>query len=110
MPLSEDEQRILRQIEEQLQTDPGLAGALSPSGLYRSSARSVRWAVLGMVGGLALVVAALQIHFLLAFAGFGVMLVSTVVLESHLRAMGKAGLQDVAASIRHARGRVRPRD
>ena len=44
MPLSEEEQRILRQIEEQLQSDQRFANAVSSSGLYRHSARTLRWA------------------------------------------------------------------
>lgn len=103
MPLSEDEQRILRQIEEQLQADPKFAQAVSSSGLYRHSARTVRWAVLGIVGGLALLIVALQVHFVLAFVGFIVMLVSAVVVERQVRAMGRAGLQDVAGALRGSR-------
>jgi hypothetical protein len=110
MPLSEDEQRILRQIEEQLQNDPKFAQAVSPSGLYRHSARTLRWAVLGAVFGLVLLVALLQVHFLLAFVGFLVMLVSAVVIEGQIRAMGRAGIQDVASAVRNARSSVqRPR-
>jgi hypothetical protein len=103
MPLSDDEQRILRQIEEQLQNDPKFAQAVSPSGLYRHSARTLRWAVLGAVVGLVLMIVLLQVHFLLAFVGVLVMLGSAVVIEGQVRAMGKAGLQDVAASLRNAR-------
>lgn len=106
MPLSEDEQRILRQIEEQLENDPKFAQAVSPSGLYRHSARTVWWAVLGAVGGLAMLLVLLQFHFVLAFAGFIVMLVCVAVIERQLRAMGRAGLQDVAASLRNTRQRV----
>jgi hypothetical protein len=106
MPLSEDEQRILRQIEEQLQNDPKFAQAVSPSGLYRHSARTLRWAVLGAVVGLVLLIALLQVHFLLAFVGFLVMLVSAVVIEGQVRAMGRAGIQDVASAVRNARSSV----
>lgn len=111
MPLSEDEQRILRQIEEQLQNDPKFAQAVSPSGLYRHSARTLRWAVLGAVVGLVLLIVLLQVHFLLAFLGFVVMLGSAIVIEGQVRAMGKAGIQDVAATLRSARmGAQRQRD
>jgi hypothetical protein len=106
MPLSEDEQRILRQIEEQLENDPKFAQAVSSSGLYRHSARTVWWAVLGVVAGLALLLVLLQVHFVLAFAGFVVMLACAAVIERQLRAMGRAGIQDVAASLRSTRQRV----
>jgi hypothetical protein len=103
MPLSEDEKRILREIEEQLQADPKFAQAVSSSGLYRHSAKTLRWAALGIVGGLALLIAALQVHFVLAFVGFVVMLASAVVVERQVRAMGRAGLQDVAGAFKGGR-------
>lgn len=109
MPLSEDEQRILRQIEEQLQSDPKFANAVSSSGLYKHSARTLRWAVVGLVGGLVLLVVGLQVHFLAAFLAFAVMLGCLVVIERNARAMGKAGIQDVAASLRNARQSARTR-
>ena len=49
MGLSDDEQRILRQIEEELQNDTRFADAVSPSGLYRHSAKLVRWSIAGLV-------------------------------------------------------------
>lgn len=112
MPLSDDEQRILRQIEEQLQTDQKFAQLASPAGLYRQSARSVRWAILGAVVGLVLTVVALQVHFLLAFVGFLFMLGCVLVIERQLRAIGKVGVQDIAASLRNSRiatARIRDR-
>lgn len=103
MPLSDDEQKILRQIEEQLQTDQRFAQLASPAGLYRQSARSVRWAVLGVVAGLVVTVVALQVHFLLAFVGFLIMLGCALVIERQLRAIGKVGVQDIAATLRNSR-------
>lgn len=112
MPLSDDEQRILRQIEEQLQTDQKFAQLASPAGLYRQSARSVRWAILGAVAGLLITVVALQVHYLLAFVGFLVMLGCVLMIERQLRAIGKVGVQDIAASLRNSRiasSRIRDR-
>lgn len=103
MPLSEDEQRILRQIQEQLETDERFASAVSSSGLYKHAVRSVRWAVLGAVVSLAFLVFALRIHFLLAFVGFLGMLACVLVIERQLRAMSKVGLKDVAATLRSSR-------
>ena len=46
MPLSEDEQRILREIEENLSvTDPKLVQQVSDTTLYRHSARVIKWSV-----------------------------------------------------------------
>ncbi len=75
MPLSEDEQRILRQIEEQFyESDPKFAQQVGTSSIYRHALRRIRWAVLGLVAGLAFLIATLQIHFLVAFLGFLIML------------------------------------
>ena len=57
MPLSEDEQRILREIEENLSaTDPKLVQQVSDTTLYRHSARVIKWAVVGFIAGLLLMV------------------------------------------------------
>lgn len=101
--LSDDEQRILRQIEQELQNDSKFAQAVSPSGLYTHSVRTVRWAIVGLVVSLAVLVALLQIHFLAAFSVFLVMVALLAVIERNARAMGKAGIQDVAGAIRKAR-------
>ncbi|MFM8417316.1 MAG: DUF3040 domain-containing protein, partial [Actinomycetota bacterium] len=65
MPLSDDEQQILRQIEQDLKTDERFAQAVSSKGLYRHSARTTWWAGVGIVVSLALVIVGLQFHFLL---------------------------------------------
>lgn len=70
MALSDDEQRILRQIEQELQNDSKFAQAVSPSGLYTHSVRTVRWAIVGLVVSLAVLVVLLQVHFIAAFAVF----------------------------------------
>lgn len=103
MALSENEQRILRQIEEELENDSKFAQAVSPSGLYTHSVKTVRWAALGLVVCLVLLVVLLQIHYLAAFATFVGMLALLAVIERNARAMGKAGFQDVAGAIRNAR-------
>jgi hypothetical protein len=109
VPLSDNEQRILREIEAQLKTDEKFAHAVSSSGLYRHSARRVWWALLGMVLSLIGVVASLQIHFLVAFVAFIAMLGCALVIERQLRLIGRAGVQDIAQSIRKPRVKF-PRD
>ena len=101
--LSDDEQRILREIEQQLETDERFAQAVSPSGLYRHSVRTVRWAILGVGAGLVITVAALQVHFLASFVGFLTMLLCGLVIERQVRLMGKAGVQDLAQTLRQPR-------
>ncbi|MEY4362184.1 MAG: hypothetical protein RL391_1490 [Actinomycetota bacterium] len=106
MSLSDDEQRILRQIEAELQNDSDFAKAVSPSGLYQHSVRLVRWSVLGLIACVALLVVALQLHFVAAFVVFIGMLVLLAVIERNARAIGRAGIQDVAGAIRKARAGV----
>ncbi len=75
MPLSEDEQRILREIEENLSaTDPKLVQHVSDSTLYRHSARVIKWAVVGFVAGLLLMVFTFTTTLILGVVGFLVML------------------------------------
>ncbi len=101
--LSDDEQRILRQIEEQLKGDQRFAQAVSSSGLYRHSVKTIRWAALGMVAGLVILIAALSVHFILAFVGFLIMLGCALAIQRQVRAMSKVGLADMTATFRGAR-------
>ena len=103
MPLSEDERRILAEIERQLeQSDPALVREVSETTVYRHALGSIKWSVLGFVAGVALMVGTLQIHFALAFVGFLLMLVSALRFERDLRRMGRAGLASVSSSLRSA--------
>lgn len=100
MPLSEDEQRILKQIEEQFyEHDPAFAEKVSAPGLYRPAFRKARWSVLGLVASLIALVLTLQVHFLLAFVCFAAMLVFAFVIEDSLRKVGRAGLNGVRTSV-----------
>jgi hypothetical protein len=103
VPLSDEEQRILREIEAQLQTDEKFANAVSSAGLYRHSARRVWWALVGVIVSLVAVVASLQIHFLIAFGAFVVMMGFALVIERQVRLIGRAGVQDLAQTIRKPR-------
>ena len=101
--MSDEEQRILREIEAQLQTDEKFANAVSSAGLYRHSARRVWWALVGVLVSLVAVVASLQIHFLVAFAAFVVTMGFGLVIERQVRLIGRAGVQDLAQTIRKPR-------
>jgi hypothetical protein len=107
--LSDDEQRILREIEDQLKSDEKFASAVSSSGLYRHSARKVWWLLVGMVVSLVGVVIALQVHYLLAFASFIAMLGCALTIERQLRLIGRAGVQDLAQKMPRQRVKF-PRD
>jgi len=104
MPLSEDEQRILHQIEQQFyESDPAFAQSVSQTTLYRHALRKIRWATLLLVAGLAFLIATLQVHVVLAFLGFVIMLLAAFIIEKNARAMGKAGLEQVAGGLRSGR-------
>ena len=109
VPLSDDEQRILREIEDQLSADEKFASAVSSSGLYRHSAKRVWWSLMGMVACLAGVVLTLQIHYLVAFGAFIGMLLFALVIERQLRLIGRAGVQDLAQRMPKPRVKF-PRD
>jgi Protein of unknown function (DUF3040) len=105
MPLSEDEQRILREIEEQLHRDPNFARDLSPSG--PSSKRSLLVAGFGAVAAVALCVLLLAVSPYLAFAAFVCAIGAVVYAERHARALGDEALRHVAAMRRNASGASR---
>lgn len=93
MPLSEDEQRILRQIEQELEQDPSFAQRG-----YRVSRRRSLLLIAGLIGGLALTIGGLAVNFLLAFAGFVLVLVMAIMLESEVRLLGRERLGQLPIS------------
>jgi Flp pilus assembly protein TadB len=93
VPLSEDEQRILRQIEQELEQDP----TFSQRG-YRVSRRRLVTLIIGMVIGLAVTVLGLAVNFLVAFGGFVLVLVLAVLLEAELRLIGREKLGTLPVS------------
>ncbi|HEY3484702.1 MAG TPA: DUF3040 domain-containing protein [Ilumatobacteraceae bacterium] len=93
MPLSEDEQRILRQIEQELAQDP----TFSTRG-YRVSRRRLVLLTLGLLGGLALTIAGLSVNYFLAFAGFVAVLAMAVMLEGEIRLLGRERLGSLPIS------------
>ena len=107
MPLSENEQRILRQIEEELQQDPTFA----QKG-YRVSRRRSFLLGLGLLLGLAITIGGLAVSFVVAFGGFVLVLVMALMLESELRLVGRdrLGQLPISAWLNAGRGPVRERD
>lgn len=93
VPLSEDEQRILRQIEQELEQDP----TFSQRG-YRVSRRRSALLVIGLLVGLALTIGGLAVNFLLAFGGFVLVLVMAILLEGEIRVLGRERLGQLPIS------------
>lgn len=99
VPLSEDEQRILRQIEEELEQDPTFAQRG-----YRVSRRRSAMLVVGLVVGLAVTVICLAVSFVAAFAAFLFVVFMAVKLESEIRLLGREQLGQLPISAwLHAR-------
>jgi hypothetical protein len=100
MPLSEDEQRILSEIEANLsETDPALVQHVSETTIYRHASRSIKWAAVGFLAGLILLLFTFQASLLLGAVGFLVMLGCALVIESNVRKLGKAGMQSLTSSL-----------
>ncbi len=105
MPLSEDEQRILSEIEQQLyESDPALAREVSSTTVYTHAFRNLKWATLAFACGAAFMVLTLQMHYLVAFVGFLIMLGSAFFFERNLRRLGRVGLEQMTQTVRGTSG------
>jgi hypothetical protein len=101
MPLSEDEQRILSEIENQLRaSDPDLARQVGSTTIYSHALRQLRWGVVAFIASLVLSVLLLTVSFVLAFVGFLAMVGSAVIIERSARRMGKAGIGEAGQALR----------
>ena len=86
MPLDDKEQKILEEIERQFyEEDPELARAVQR--IERPSRIGVRLSLLGVVAGLAIVIAYVSITWV-AVLGFALLVASATSLVSALRARG----------------------
>ena len=84
MPLSENEQRILRQIEQQLERDP----TFSTRG-YKLPRRRVLLLSLALVAALAMTVLLLGVTVWLSLAGFVGSLTLAILLEREVRLVAR---------------------
>ena len=101
VPLSEDEQRILSEIEQHLYaSDPQLVREVSQTTVYRHAGRNLKWAALGFIAGLVFMLATFTTSIVLAFAGFLGMLASAIIFERNLRKMGRAGWRQWTEAMR----------
>jgi hypothetical protein len=108
VPLSEEEQRILQEIEQQLYaSDPQLVRDVTSTTVYRHAGRNLKWAALGFVGGLVLMLATFATSVILGGVGFFAMLGSAILVERNLRRMGRAGWQALTGSVRASSVRSR---
>lgn len=100
MPLNENEERILAEIERQFHaTDPDSAKRISSTTLQRYLARNCKLALLGFFLGLVILLAAFASSWILGVFGFLVMVASAVFLIRNLHKMSRLGLEHVSRSI-----------
>jgi hypothetical protein len=89
MALSEDEQRLLEQMEAALEAeDPKLANTLRGTTSRRLHRRRAAFAGLGFLVGIGLLIGGMEVHWALSVGGFLVMLASTVIAVSAWRHVG----------------------
>ena len=93
MPLSENEQRILRQIEQQLERDP----TFSTRG-YRIPRRRVLMLSLALAGALAITVLMLGVTVWLSLAGFVGSLAIAILLEREIRVIARERISSLPLS------------
>jgi hypothetical protein len=100
VPLSEDEQRILHEMEQKLAAeDPKFAGR-GPSFLsVRDVARAAKWPALFFVAGFVTLVLSFRTSLILAIAGFVVMLLAALYFERSLRQLDGSPIRGVPRSI-----------
>jgi Protein of unknown function (DUF3040) len=100
VPLNENEERILHEIERRFYAnDPESARRIDSTTLPRYLARNCKWAALGFLAGLVVLLVGFASSWVLGVFGFVVMLASAIVLTHNLRRMGQHGLQQLNGSM-----------
>jgi sulfite exporter TauE/SafE len=104
VPLSEHEQRVLKELEQALvQEDPAFANRVRSENVYRYAGRFLKWSVLGFIVGLVVMLVFFTTSVALGFIGVLIMFASLVVFWTNLHRMGKAGWEDIGRSL-HGHG------
>lgn len=119
MPLSEEEQRILQQIEQGFYAnDPRSAERIGTTTLPRYLAHNLRWAAGAFLLGLVVLIASFVTSWIVGVVGLALMLAGAVAFTQNLRKMGRhswhqmsQALQgkDIPGSLDDARQRLRRR-
>ena len=104
--LSEDEQRILDEIESHLYvSDPELVREVTETTVYNHALRNIKWAALGLLSGVVVLVVMLLMSngaffYFGSFGGFLVMLIALLFLERNARRIGRAGWEEITRAMR----------
>ncbi len=100
MPLSEEEQRILREIEQRYYTtDRKSAERIQQTTLPRYLARNCRWAAVGFFLGLVVLLVSFASSWFLGIVGFLVMVASALWFTQNARKMGRHGWQEFSKNV-----------
>jgi hypothetical protein len=95
MPLSENEQRILDEIERRLaEEDPRLVQSVARTTVASHALRRIRWGIAAFVVGFVLLMF-FPMSLWVAVAGFAVMLASGLLVYTHLKRMGREQLRSL---------------
>jgi len=89
VPLSEHEQRVLRQIERQLQQERGFGRSLRVPADAKEAARNAKRGVLGFVVGLVALLASFASSWVVGLIGFLIMLGAATVLVQSVRRLAQ---------------------
>lgn len=101
MPLSEHEQRVLKEMEQALyRHDPRFASKVRDESVYRFAGRNLRWSIVGFVAGLAIMLACFTTSVFLGFLGVAIMFACSIGIAVNLKRMGRAGLDDLSRTVR----------
>ncbi|MHB1138258.1 MAG: DUF3040 domain-containing protein [Microthrixaceae bacterium] len=101
MPLSEDEQRILGEIEANLRaSDPDLARQVGSTTVYTESVRRLKWGIVAFIAALVASILLLGVNYLLAFAGFLAVFAAAIFIEANARRLGRAGMNEATQALR----------
>lgn len=105
MALSENEEKILAEIERGLAAeDPAFVERTRRATSGRSQVVRLRWSVAGFAVGL-LAMLALTFHVAWGVVGFALMLVSTVVGIQALSSLGSGSADELLEKLRRGMGR-----
>ncbi len=103
MPLSEEEQRILHEMEQRLYAqDKELVDKVTSSSVYKYAGKSTLLGVFGVLVGLADLIFMLSRSIPLSFVGFAIMFGSALFIERNLKRIGNASWYDANKTIKNS--------
>lgn len=110
MPLDDREQRILEEIERQFyEDDPKLAETVRTATLASLSGKHLKWALVGLVVGAALMFGFFTRYTAIALLGFGVMVASVAGIVTIARTRAGVGSSPETGVLAGLRRRWRSR-